>query len=291
MSQAIVHGILMGSVYGLIALGLTLIFGIMKVINFGHGTFLMIAMFLSYFGVTTLGLHPYISLIIVVPAMFVIGYACNHFLVQPVLNKEADVREPVGALLLTAAVSIALENGILASVGGDYRTIKTSFSDATVSFFGIHEGLSRIYAFVLCIIVTIIFYLVMNKTEIGRQIRAVGQDRSAAKLMGINVGRTFNIAFGLGMALLGTAGVALLPFNQLYPTIGGLFGTTAFVTVVLGGLGSIPGALIGGLLIGVVESVATVFVAQTLAPAFVLFGFLIFLTIRPSGLFGSPHDW
>ncbi|MEX2460559.1 MAG: branched-chain amino acid ABC transporter permease [Paenibacillaceae bacterium] len=291
MSQALIHGILMGSVYGLIALGLTLIFGIMKVINFGHGSFLMVAMFLSYFGVTSLGLHPYVSLIIVVPAMFLIGYGVNKFLVQPVLNKEAEVREPVGALLLTAAISIMLDNGFLATVGGDYRTIRTSFSDATVSFLGVNEGLARIYAFVLCIIVTVIFYVIMNKTEIGRQIRAVGQDRNAAKLMGINVGKTFNIAFGMGMALLGTAGVALLPFNQLYPTIGGLFGTTAFITVVLGGLGSVPGALIGGLLIGIVESVATVYVAQTLAPAFVLFGFLVFLTIRPSGLFGSPHDW
>ncbi len=127
MSQALVHGILMGSVYGLIALGLTLIFGIMKVINFGHGSFLMIAMFLSYFGITSLGLHPYVSLLIVVPAMFLIGYGVNKFLVQPVLNKEADVREPVGALLLTASVSIVLDNGILATFGGDYRTIKTSF--------------------------------------------------------------------------------------------------------------------------------------------------------------------
>lgn len=215
MSQALVHGILMGSVYGLIALGLTLIFGIMKVINFGHGSFLMIAMFLSYFGITSLGLHPYVSLLIVVPAMFLIGYGVNKFLVQPVLNKEADVREPVGALLLTASVSIVLDNGILATFGGDYRTIKTSFSDATVTFLGVTNGLSRVYAFVLCIIVTAIFYWIMNKTEIGRQIRAVGQDRNAAKLMGINIGKTFNIAFGMGMALLGTAGVALLPFNQL----------------------------------------------------------------------------
>lgn len=291
MLQAVVQGILMGSVYGLIALGLTLIFGIMRVINFGHGTFLMVAMFISYFGITALGLHPYVSLLIVVPLMFGIGYVTNKFLIQPVLNKEADVREPISALLLTAALSIVLENGLLALFGADYRVVHSSFSDQTVSIGSLIIGLPRLYAFILCVVVTFVFYLFMNKTEIGRKIRAVGQDRNAAKLMGINVEKTFSIAFGVGMALLGTAGVALLPFNQLYPAIGGLFGTTAFVTVVLGGLGSIPGAIIGGILIGVVESVSSLFVSYTLSPMIVLYGFLIFLFFRPSGLFGSPHDW
>ncbi|BCJ86279.1 branched-chain amino acid ABC transporter permease [Effusibacillus dendaii] len=291
MLQAVVQGILMGSVYGLIALGLTLIFGIMRVINFGHGTFLMVAMFISYFGITYLGLHPYLTLLIVVPAMFVIGYATNRWLIQPVLNKEQDVREPISALLLTAAISIVIENGFLAVFKADYRVAKSSFSGETIQLGSIIINTPKLYAFFLCAIVTLLFYLFMNRTEMGRRIRAVGQDRNAAKLMGISVDKTFSIAFGTGMALLGAAGVALLPFNQLYPAIGSLFGTTAFVTVVLGGLGSIPGAIIGGLLIGIVESVSSLFVPYTLSPMIVLYGFLIFLFIRPSGLFGSPHDW
>jgi branched-chain amino acid transport system permease protein len=130
----------------------------------------------------------------------------------------------------------------------------------------------------------------MQKSELGRKIRAVGQDRNAARLIGINVEQTFSIAFGIGLAILGTAGVALLPFYNIHPSIGNLFGIKAFVTVMLGGLGSIPGAIIGGLLIGIVESTSTLYVQSTLAPMVVLYSFLIFLFFRPAGLFGSRHD-
>ncbi|GAX89262.1 branched-chain amino acid ABC transporter permease [Effusibacillus lacus] len=281
----------MGSVYGLIALGLTLIFGIMRVINFAHGAFLMVAMFLSFYSVTKLGLHPYLTLITVVPAMFLIGYGTNKFLIQPVLKKEADVREPIGALLLTAGLMIILENGFLGVFGADYKMVQTDFANKSLQLGSIIITLPKLYAFVLAVVVTILFYLFLQKTEIGRKIRAVGQDRNAARLMGINVEKTFSIAFGMGLALLGTAGVALLPFYNLHPSIGNVFGTTAFVTVVLGGLGSIPGAIVGGLLIGIVESVSSLFVQYTLSPMIVLYAFLLFLFFRPSGLFGSPHDW
>ena len=137
---------------------------------------------------------------------------------------------------------------------------------------------------------TLLFYLFLQKSDLGRNIRAVGQDRNAARLMGINVEQTFSIAFGIGLAILGTAGVALLPFYNIHPTMGSIFGVKAFVTVLLGGLGSIPGAIIGGLLIGIVESVSTAFVQSTLAPMVVLYAFLVFLFFRPAGLFGSRHD-
>ncbi|WP_460000859.1 branched-chain amino acid ABC transporter permease [Paradesulfitobacterium aromaticivorans] len=290
MLSAVIQGLLMGSVYGLIALGLTLIFGIMRVINFAHGAFLMVAMFVSYFSVTVLGLNPYLALIVVIPVMYLIGYATNKFLLQPVMKKEADVREPIGALLLTAGLSVVLENGFLAGFGSDYKVIQTSFGHESVHLGSVIIPLPRLYAFLLVLIVTVVFYFVLHKTELGRKIRAVGQDRNAARLMGINVEKTFNSAFGIGLTILGTAGVALLPFYNLHPSIGGVFGTKAFVTVVLGGLGSIPGAIIGGLLIGVVESVSTLFVQNTLSPMIVLYAFLVFLFFRPSGLFGSPHD-
>ncbi|KGR90686.1 ABC transporter permease [Ureibacillus massiliensis 4400831 = CIP 108448 = CCUG 49529] len=291
MLSAIVQGILMGSIYGLIALGLTLIFGIMKVINFAHGAFLMLAMYISYYVIVGLNLHPYVSLIIVVPVMFLFGYIVNKFLIQYVLKKEADTREPIGALLLTAALAIILENGGLGLFGTDYKTVITGFSSESIEVGSIIITLPKLYAFILCFIVTILFYIFLHKTEIGRKVRAVGQDRNAAKLMGINVEKTFNIAFGVGTALLGTAAVAIVPFYNLHPTIGTTFGTMAFVTVVLGGLGSIPGAIIAGLLIGIVESVSSLFVPYTLSPMIVFYGFLIFLFIKPSGLFGSPHDW
>lgn len=291
MLSAFVQGILMGSIYGLIALGLTLIFGIMRVINFAHGAFLMVAMYATYYTVTALNIHPYLSLIVVVPVMFLFGYIVNKFLIQTVLKKEADVREPIGVLLFTAALSIIFENGGLGLFGTDYKTLITDFSEKSIELGSVIITLPKLYAFILSIIVTVIFYIFLNKTEIGRKIRAVGQDRNAAKLMGINVEKTFNIAFGIGIALLGTAAVAIVPFYNLHPTIGTTFGTMAFITVVLGGLGSIPGAIIAGLLIGIVESVSSVFVPYTLSPMVVYFGFLIFLFIKPSGLFGSPHDW
>lgn len=290
MIAAIVQGILMGSIYGLIALGLTLIFGIMKVINFAHGAFLMIAMFIGYYAVTLLGIHPYLSFIVVLPIMFIFGYVVNQFLIQPVLKKEADVREPIGALLLMAAFGIILENGGLALFGTDYKTISTDFASRSIQLGDIIIALPKLYAFLLCTVVTCAFYYFLHKTEIGRKIRAVGQDRNAAKLMGIHVDKTFNIAFGVGSVLLGTAAIALIPFYNIHPTIGQTFGTMAFVTVVLGGLGSIPGAIIGGLLIGVVESVSSLYVPYTLSPMIVLYGFLLFLFFKPSGLFGSPHD-
>jgi branched-chain amino acid transport system permease protein len=291
MASAVIQGILMGAVYGLIALGLTLIFGIMRVINFAHGSFLMLAMFFAYYSVTILGLHPYAALITVVPAMFFLGYVVNKYLIQPILKKEADVREPIGALLLTAALSIVLDNASLGVFGTDYKMVQTSFAEKSIQIGSVIVTLPKLFAFILCAIVTLVFYFFLHKTEWGRQIRAVGQDRSAARLMGIHVEKTFNMAFGVGMALLGTAGVALLPFYNVHPTIGASFGTLAFVTVVLGGLGSIPGAVVGGLLIGIVESVSSLYVQYTLSPMIVFYGFLVFLFFKPSGLFGSPHDW
>lgn len=290
MLALLVGGILIGSIYGLIALGLTLIFGVMRVINFAHGTLLMVSMFLAYLCVTVLSLSPYLTLIIVMPGMFVIGYLINMFLVQPVLKKEADIREPIGALVLTFGFGVIIENVFLAVFGPNYLSIKASFAEKTINLGSVIVPMPKLYGFLLSVVVTILFYLFLHKSELGRTIRAVGQDRNAARLMGINVEKTFNVAFGIGLAIVGTAGVALLPFYNIYPSMGSIFVTKAFVTVLLGGLGSIPGAIIGGLLIGVVESMSTLFVPNTVANMVVLYGFLIFLFFRPAGLFGSNLD-
>ncbi len=286
----VVEGILIGSIYGLIALGLTLIFGIMRVINFAHGQLLMVAMFIAYISVLTFNLSPYLTLIVVVPAMFAIGYLINMALIQVVLNKESDVREPIGALVLTFGLGVLLENVFLAIFGPNYHSINASFAKQSVELGSAIIPAPKLYAFILASIVTVIFYFFLQKTELGRTIRAVGQDRNTARLMGVNVPRIFNISFGIGLAVLGTAAVALLPFYNLHPSIGNIFGMKAFVTVLLGGLGSIPGAIIGGLLIGLVESVSTLYVPSTLSSVVVLYAFLIFLFIRPAGLFGSRHD-
>ena len=290
MPTLLVEGVLMGSIFGLIALGLTLIFGVMRIINFAHGALLMVSMFIGFECVGRLGINPYAALIFVVPGMFAIGYLTNFLLVQPVLKKEADVREPIGALVLTFGFGVIIENSFLAIFGPNYKSIQSSFSEKTMEMGSVIIAVPKVYAFLIATVVTVLFYLFLQKTDLGRNIRAVGQDRNTARLMGINVERTFSIAFGIGTAILGTAGVALLPFYNLHPSMGGIFSVKAFVTVLLGGLGSIPGAIIGGLLIGIVESVSTAFVQSTLAPMVVLYAFLVFLFFRPAGLFGSRHD-
>ena len=290
MPTLLVEGVLMGSIFGLIALGLTLIFGVMRIINFAHGALLMVSMFIGFECVGRLGINPYATLLFVVPGMFAIGYLTNFLLMQPVLKKEADVREPIGALVLTFGFGVIIENSFLAIFGPNYKSIQSSFSEKTMEMGSVIIEVPKVYAFLIATVVTVLFYLFLQKTDLGRNIRAVGQDRNTARLMGINVERTFSIAFGIGTAILGTAGVALLPFYNLHPSMGGIFSVKAFVTVLLGGLGSIPGAIIGGLLIGIVESVSTAFVQSTLAPMVVLYAFLVFLFFRPAGLFGSRHD-
>lgn len=290
MLSLLIQGILIGSIYGLIALGLTLIFGVMRVINFAHGTLLMVSMFIAFFSVEKLGLSPYATLIVVVPAMFGLGYLINLGLIQRVLNKESDVREPIGALVLTFGLSVLIENVFLAIFGPNYHSVKTSFSSETLTAGNVIIGMPKLYAFFLSAAVAVAFYLFLQMSELGRMIRAIGQSRNTALLMGINVPRVFNVAFGIGLAVLGTAGVALIPFYNIHPSIGHIFGIKAFIIVLLGGLGSIPGAVLAGLLIGVVESVCTYWVPSTLSSVVVLGTFLVCLFIRPSGMFGSQHD-
>ncbi|WP_027717177.1 branched-chain amino acid ABC transporter permease [Desulfovirgula thermocuniculi] len=289
--SAVVNGILMGGIYGLLALGLTLIFGIMKIINFAHGAFLMVAMILSYWLWRIMGLDPYLSIVVIIPLMFVLGYLTQRYLIKPVLDAEKDVREPIGALLLTAGLSVAIENFVLMVFGADYLMAQTSYSGASINLSGLSISVPRLYAFIATLIVTVLFYQFLNKTELGRAMRATGQDRGVALLMGINVPKVYGIAFGIGTAIAGLTGIFLIPFYYAHPTVGEVFITKAFIIVVLGGLGSVPGALVGGLLIGLVESVAAQYMTATWTAILVYFAFLVFLLFRPSGLFGSRYEW
>ncbi|RKO67897.1 branched-chain amino acid ABC transporter permease [Desulfofundulus salinus] len=289
--SAIINGILMGGIYGLLALGLTLIFGIMKIINFAHGAFLMVAMIFSYWLWKIMGIDPYLSVVIIIPVLFVLGYLTQRYLIKPVLDAEKDVREPIGALLLTAGLSVAIENFMLMVFGADYLMAKTTYSGASIYVSGLSISVPRLYAFVATLIATFLFYQFLNKTELGRAMRATGQDRGVALLMGIDVPKVYSIAFGIGTALAGLTGIFLIPFYYAHPSVGEVFITKAFIIVVLGGLGSVPGALAGGLLIGLVESVAAQYMTATWTAILVYFAFLAFLLFRPSGLFGSRYEW
>jgi branched-chain amino acid transport system permease protein len=288
--DALLNGVLMGGIYGLTALGLTLIFGVMKVINFAHGTHLMMMMYASYWVVELTGIDPYLSLIVVIPVAYLLGYFTQDLLVNPILNKEADVREPVGVLLLTAGLWIFFNNFFLLLFGANFRSAETIYSGTTFSLGSILVSKPLLYAFIISLISTYILYRFLKTTRLGRAIRATGQDRESARLMGINVFRIYNIAFGIGIVAVGIAGVVLIPLFYVHPFAGDVFDIRAFVIVVLGGLGSVPGALLGGIIVGVIESLAGQYFSMTWAAALIYIIFLIVLFIRPSGIFGYEKE-
>jgi branched-chain amino acid transport system permease protein len=287
----IINGILMGGVYGLTAMGLTLIFGVMKVINFAHGSFLMAAMFVTYYLFRITGIGPYAGLVIIVPLLFAFGYFTQHVLIRPVFKIERDVREPISVLMLTAGLWIFMDAFALALFGAFYKTIKTPYKGAVLHLGDVIISLPRLYAFLTTVILAILFYSFLKKTKLGKAIRATGQDRDAARLMGINIDRIYNVAFGIGIAIVGVAGAVLMPFYYVHPVVGVVFDIRAFIIVVLGGLGSIPGALLGGVIIGVVESFVAQFITATWTEGIIYAIFISVLFLRPEGLFGFKAEW
>jgi branched-chain amino acid transport system permease protein len=288
--EILINGVLTGSLYGLTALGLTLVFGVMKIINFAHGTFLMVCMYMTYGLGVGFGLDPYLCIILVVPAAFVLGYLSQVVFVQPVLKAERDVREPVGVLLLTAGLWIAVNNLFLMLFGANFRSLKTPYSDQVFEFGQMLISRPLFYAFVFSLGATAILALFLRHTHMGRAIRVVGQDREAASLMGVDIYRIYRIAFGLGIATLGVAGAIITPMLYVHPFAGDIYDIRAFVIVVLGGLGSVPGALLGGIIIGVIESVASQYLTMSWAAALIYMIFLLVLFVRPQGIFGFEKD-
>jgi len=289
--QAVISGLLMGAVYGLTALGLTLIFGIMKVINWAHGSFIMIGMFAGYWLWALTGIDPYLGLIIVVPFCFVLGYFVQDILIKPVFKSEVGVREPIGVLMLTAGLWIFLDNFALLLFGAFYRTARTSYTGLTYRIGEILVSAPRLYAFLITIGSAYILYVFLKKTKLGRAIRATGQDRDTASLMGIDIYHIYNISFGIAIAITGMVGALLVPFYYVHPSAGFVFDIRAFIIVVLGGLGSIPGAILGGLLIGLIESVGAQYMTATWTQGIIFGVFLAVLYIRPSGMFGFKQEW
>jgi branched-chain amino acid transport system permease protein len=290
--ESMLNGIFMGSIYGLTALGLTVIFGVLKVINFAHGSLIMVSMYVAYWVLIYTGVHPYLSLIIVVPVMYFIGYYLQDIVIKPIFKAEKDVREPITVIIVTTGVWYILDNLTLLIFGPQYRGIQNNPLRGKMLDIGdMLISVPKLWGFVTAVITAAAVYWFFQKTRTGRAIRATSLDREAASLMGINQFKIYNIAFGIGTAIVGISAVTLVPFYNIFPSVGVLFDIKGFIIVVLGGLGSIGGAIIGGIIIGLIESIAPMFMTATWAEAIVYGLFLVVLFIKPSGLFGVKYDW
>ena len=279
--QLIINGLLVGGIYALISIGLTLIFGVLEIVNFAHGEFLMLSMYVCYWLFTLLGIDPYVSLIIVIPLFFLCGMAVQRVVIQPILNAP-----PLNQIFASVGLSIVMINAALLIWKADYRTVKTAYSAMTLKVGPYMISFPRFMAFILALAMIAALLIYLKKTYTGKAIRALAQQRRAAQLMGINVNKTYQIAFGLGIATVGAAGAMLIPVFYAFPSVGTLFVLTAFVVVILGGYNSLVGSLVGGLLIGIIESFSGFYLSVHLKEAVYFVIFILILFFRPAGLFG-----
>ena len=274
-------GLLLGGIYSLISIGLNLIFGVLRVVNFAQGGLVMIGMYSTVFLYYRLGLDPYVALFLVTPAMFVFGMVLYRLILQPLQN------EPMMQIFATFGLLILFENSVLAITRGEGYSLAGTYSGTVIDVFGLKASVGRAIVFVATSAIALGLMLFLSRTMAGKAIRAVIQDRQSARLMGINVERTYLLTFGLGTALAGVAGALLAPIYTLSPYIGGNFILAAFAVVVLGGLGSVPGAYIGGIAVGLMESFAGYYVDPALKQAIWFIIFVVVLVVRPSGLMGQ----
>jgi len=282
LAQLVLNGILLGGVYSLISIGLTLIFGVTRIVNFAHGEFLMLAMYITFWLNSLQGIDPYVSLLLVVPLLFLAGLIAHRLVIQPILGAPSYMQ-----IFVTVGLSVILQNLALFFWKADFRSVDSFCSNSSIRALALICGAPKLIAFGASVLITFTLHLFLKKTYMGKAIRAVVQDREASQLMGIDIHRIYLLTFGLGAACVGVAGALMAPIYTIFPTVGVYFVLTAFVVVVLGGLGSLPGALLGGLIIGVVESLAGFFISPQLKEAIYFVIFLAVLLVRPSGLFGQ----
>ena len=279
---SVLNGLTTGGLYALVALGLTLIYGVLHIINFAHGALLMLGLYAVYFLNVQFGIDPYVALLIVPPAMFALGYALQ----RGIIGRASHGRDE-NILLVTLGLSIIIENLSLYFFRSDTRTVDTPYSFDVVEIFGAFLPYPKVVAFIGALVTAALLWLLMSRTDLGRAIRALAKERKGAQLVGINADHVFAMSFGLGVACLGVAACLLLPGYYVNPQVGGGFVLIAFTIVVLGGMGSFVGALIGGLIIGVVEALGGLFLGESLGQIGIFLIFILVLIFRPKGLFGA----
>jgi branched-chain amino acid transport system permease protein len=282
--QAVVSGLLLGGVYGLVASGLTLIFGVLRIINFAHGAVMMLGMYASYWLWVGTGLDPYASVFLTAPLFFALGVGIERLVIEP--NRAAAEHNQ---LLLTLGLALFLENLALVLWQGDFRTLRVPYASAS---FVIGEALvevSRLVAAGGAVLIALALFFFLRRTDVGKAIRALSEEREGAMLVGIDVGRIRSVAFGIGSACVAVAGALITPFFYIAPDVGESFNIMAFVVVVLGGMGNFLGALLGGLIVGLAESLGAALLPGSLKQFVVFVIFVLVLLFRPEGLFGGTR--
>jgi branched-chain amino acid transport system permease protein len=282
VAQAVINGLLIGGIYALVSIGVTLIFGVVKIVNFAQGEFVMIGMYISFFLATQLGVDPLVSLLVSMPLLFIVGMLVQHFLIRRVLGLN-DLPQ----IFLTFALSLLIINVSLMLFTANYRTLHTSYSDAAFHLGGLYVPVAKLIAFAVAMVLSGLLWVFLRATDLGKAMRAASQNREVAQLMGINPNRVFAVALGIALALAGAAGSLLMPFYAAYPLVGQVFVLMAFVAVVLGTLGNVVGALIASLLMGVAESLGIQFIGADSGLIVVFLLLLATLALRPSGLAGG----
>ena len=285
--QTLISGLLLGGLYALIGLGMTLIMGVMKIINLAHGELMMVAMYIAYVLFTFFQMDPYLSVLVAAPVLFILGIALQKFLINPVLKTDAIIQ-----VILTVGIGMVLANLATIIFTSNYRSIPVDYATKAwylsdiwkASPIELSLSVPWTVSFLIAIVITVCLWMFLAKTDLGKSIRATAQDNDAALLMGVNVGKMRVITFGLGSALVGAAGCLLIPIYYLYPDLGGQFTLIAFVITILGGLGSTIGAIIGGLILGIFESMTATYAGMGWAPVGRFVIFIAALIFIPGGI-------
>lgn len=283
--QGLINGILIGGIYGFAALGLSLVYGVLNVVNFAHGGLLMVGMFFGYWMWVFTNINIYLLLVPIFLGLFLFGVLMERTIISPVLMRGKE--NHINIIFITTGVMLVLENLALLFFGSDYRVANTSISGLTFELGEVIVNQSRFYGFIIAILVVAFLGFFLKSTDLGRAIRATADDKEAAQALGTNTGYVFSFAFALGCALAGIAGGLLIPIFYIQPTVGAVFNIKAFIIVVLGGIGSLPGAMLGGIVVGIIESFVTLYYKNTMADLVVFVLFIAILLFRPSGLLGK----
>ena len=282
--QAGLSGLFMGSVYALIAIGFTLVFGVTTIVIFAHGHFVMGAMFVTYLLFKALRVDPYVGLVVVLPLFFVLGSLIYRLVIQRIVEAPHSAH-----MMVTLGLLIFIENLANLFFGGDLRGITTTYTTSSLVLGDVSFPVARMGAAAVSLAAVVGLALVLHRTSLGKAIRAAANNPEGAALVGIDVGRVYRVAFSLGTAAAALAGAVIMPFSLVSPFVGGEFILKAFVIAVLGGLGSVAGALIGGLLIGLVEALSSLYISASLGNAIVFAILIAVLLYRPWGILGQAR--